>query len=107
MQLYCHGTKSPGLCEDDDLYDDFDMDEMDLNLENYDELFGVSVNHSEELFNNGGIDSLFRAKNMSRAQDVVAAEVFSSPFFLLKSVCIFLIFFSHCYAFVLNLSLYS
>ncbi|KAK9924311.1 hypothetical protein M0R45_032689 [Rubus argutus] len=73
-KLYCHGTKSPGLCEDGDLYDDFDMDEMDLNLENYDELFGVSVNHSEELFNNGGIDSLFRAKNMSRAQDVVAAE---------------------------------
>ncbi|XP_004303586.1 PREDICTED: zinc finger protein CONSTANS-LIKE 9 [Fragaria vesca subsp. vesca] len=73
-KLYCHGTKGPGLCEDDDLYGDFDMDEMDLNLENYNELFGVSLNHSEELFKNGGIDSLFGAKNMSRAQELIAAE---------------------------------
>ncbi|VVA26415.1 PREDICTED: zinc finger [Prunus dulcis] len=77
-KLFCHGTKGPAIPEDDDLYDDFDMDEMDLNLENYEELFGVSLNHSEELFKNGGIDSLFGAKNMSRGnsnyQDVGAAE---------------------------------
>ncbi|XP_050380956.1 zinc finger protein CONSTANS-LIKE 9-like [Argentina anserina] len=71
-KLNCHG--SPGLCDDDDLYGDFDMDEMDLNLENYDELFGVSLNHSEELFKNGGIDSLFGGKYMSRAQELIAAE---------------------------------
>lgn len=88
MQLYCHGTKGPGLCEDDDLYGDFDMDEMDLNLENYNELFGVSLNHSEELFKNGGIDSLFGAKNMSRAQELIAAEVISFSFFLAEGVCI-------------------
>ncbi|PQM33015.1 zinc finger protein CONSTANS-LIKE 9 isoform X1 [Prunus yedoensis var. nudiflora] len=77
-KLFCHGTKGPVIPEDDDLYDDFDMDEMDLNLENYEELFGVSLNHSEELFKNGGIDSLFGAKNMSKGnsnyQDVGAAE---------------------------------
>lgn len=63
------------------------MDEMDLNLENYEELFGVSLNHSEELFKNGGIDSLFGAKNMSKGnsnyQDVGAAEVISSHFYCL------------------------
>ncbi|KAF7827222.1 zinc finger protein CONSTANS-LIKE 9-like [Senna tora] len=64
-KFYCPGTKGPGLCEDDNLYDDFDMDEVDLNLENYEELFGVALSHSEELFENGGIDSLFGTKEVS------------------------------------------
>ena len=58
------------------------MDEIDLNLENYEELFGVTLNHSEEIFENGGIDSLFGTKDMSAAdsncQGAVAAEVLSS-----------------------------
>ncbi|MBA0560506.1 hypothetical protein Golob_017398 [Gossypium lobatum] len=69
--------KYPGLSEDD-LYDDFNIDEVDLNLENYEELFGVTLNHSEELLENGGIDSLFGTKDMSAAdstcQGAVAAE---------------------------------
>ncbi|XP_022771635.1 zinc finger protein CONSTANS-LIKE 9-like [Durio zibethinus] len=76
-KLYCPQTKYPGLSEDD-LYDDFNMDEVDLNLENYEELFGVTLNHSEELFENGGIDSLFESKDMpaadSNCQGAVAAE---------------------------------
>ncbi|XP_007049415.2 PREDICTED: zinc finger protein CONSTANS-LIKE 9 isoform X1 [Theobroma cacao] len=76
-KLCCPQTKCPGLCEDD-LYADFNMDEVDLNLENYEELFGVTLNHSEELFENGGIDSLFGTKDMSAAdsncQGAVAAE---------------------------------
>ncbi|GKV41234.1 hypothetical protein SLEP1_g48800 [Rubroshorea leprosula] len=76
-KLYCPGAKGPGVCEDD-LYDDFNMDEMDLSFDNYEELFGVTLNHSQELFENGGIDSLFRAKDMSAAdsngQGAVAAE---------------------------------
>ncbi|KAH7576591.1 hypothetical protein ACOSP7_002960 [Xanthoceras sorbifolium] len=75
---YCPGTKGPAFCEDDDFYEDFNMDEMDLSIENYDELFGVTLNHSEELFENGGIDSLFGTKDMSAAdsncQGAVAAE---------------------------------
>ncbi|QCD79047.1 zinc finger protein CONSTANS [Vigna unguiculata] len=47
--------KCPALC-----CEDFDMDEVDLNIEKYEELFG-----SEELFENGGIDSLFGTKDMS------------------------------------------
>ncbi|CAN1236194.1 Zinc finger protein CONSTANS-LIKE 10 [Linum grandiflorum] len=46
--------------EDDGLYDDFDMDEMDLNLENYDELFDGG-----DAFEHGGMDSLFGTKDMS------------------------------------------
>ncbi|XP_002524598.2 zinc finger protein CONSTANS-LIKE 9 isoform X2 [Ricinus communis] len=76
-KLCCPGTKGPALCEDD-LYEDFNMDEVDLNLENYEELFGIALNDSEELFENGGIDSLFGMKDMSAAdsncQGAVAAE---------------------------------
>ncbi|XP_027344482.1 zinc finger protein CONSTANS-LIKE 9-like isoform X2 [Abrus precatorius] len=77
-KLCCPATKCPALCEDENLYDDFNMDEVDLNLENYEELFGVALSHSEELFENGGIDSLFGTKDMSagdsNCQDAVAAE---------------------------------
>lgn len=79
VQLCCSATKDLAFCEDDDLYEDFNMDEMDLNFENYEELFGVTLNHSEELLENGGIESLFGTKDMSAAdsncQGAVAAEV--------------------------------
>ena len=81
MQLCCP-TKSPALCEDVDLYADFNMDEMDLSLENYEELFGVALNNPDDLFENGAIDSLFGAKDMSgtesNCQGAVAAEVLFS-----------------------------
>ncbi|CAK7349159.1 unnamed protein product [Dovyalis caffra] len=77
-KLYCPGTKCPAPYEDADFYEDFNMDEMDMNLEHYEELFGVTLNNSEELFENGGIDSLFGTKDMSAAdsncQGAVAAE---------------------------------
>uniref|UniRef100_A0A7N0RIV1 B box-type domain-containing protein n=2 Tax=Kalanchoe fedtschenkoi TaxID=63787 RepID=A0A7N0RIV1_KALFE len=50
---------------DDDLFVDFDMDESELNLENYEELFRVNFSQSEELLENGGIDSLFEPRNKS------------------------------------------
>lgn len=81
--------------EDDDLYGDFDMDEVDLNLENYEELFGMTLTHSEELFENGGIDSLFGTKDVSaggdsNCQGSVAAEVVLTFIFLF--VCADLLF---------------
>lgn len=66
-KLYYPGAKGSGEYEDDNLYGDFDMDEVDLNLENYEELFGVALSHSEELFENGGIDSLFGATKETSA----------------------------------------
>ncbi|KAJ6401505.1 hypothetical protein OIU84_016832 [Salix udensis] len=78
-KLYCPGTKCPVPYDDANLYEEFNMDEMDLSLENYEELFGVTLNNSEELLENGGIDSLFGTKDMSGAdsncQGAVAAEV--------------------------------
>lgn len=62
------------------------MDEVDLNLENYEELFGVALSHSEQLFENGGIDSLFGKMDTSGAdshcQGAVIAEVLSLHFIL-------------------------
>lgn len=62
------------------MYGDFDMDEVDLNLENYEELFGVALSHSEELFENGGIDSLFGTKETfsGNFNHQTAAEVLKS-----------------------------
>lgn len=79
MQLSFAGTTGPELCANDDLYADLDMDEVDLNFENYEELFGVALNNSQELFENGGIDSLFGTTDVpgadSNCQGAVAAEV--------------------------------
>lgn len=64
MQL---GAKGLELREDDDFYEDFNMDELDLNIEKYEELFGVGHNDPQHLFSNNGIDSLFEMKGMTGA----------------------------------------
>nr|QCO76346.1 zinc finger protein [Tamarix hispida] len=46
-------------------YGDLDMDEVDLDFENYDELFGMTLTNSEKLLENGGIDSLFGGQELS------------------------------------------
>ncbi|KAJ0582754.1 putative transcription factor C2C2-CO-like family [Helianthus annuus] len=55
------GTKDlePLLDHDDGFYADFSMDEVDLSIENYEELFGVGHNDPKQLFAKDGIDSLF------------------------------------------------
>ncbi|PIA58334.1 hypothetical protein AQUCO_00500332v1 [Aquilegia coerulea] len=63
---YTSETKGLGLCEDD-FCEDFDVDDMELNFENYEELFGNSQTNSEQLLENGGLDSLFGVKDMSVA----------------------------------------
>eukprot|EP00262_Sarcandra_glabra_P019904 TRINITY_DN7731_c0_g1_i2.p1 TRINITY_DN7731_c0_g1~~TRINITY_DN7731_c0_g1_i2.p1 ORF type:complete len:395 (-),score=63.64 TRINITY_DN7731_c0_g1_i2:463-1647(-) len=76
-KLCSTGMKDLGICDDDDLYENFSVDDDDLNFENYEELFGVS--RSEPLFEDSGIDSLFAPKNMSASdshgQDDFVAEV--------------------------------
>ncbi|KAK4386304.1 Zinc finger protein CONSTANS-LIKE 9 [Sesamum angolense] len=63
-QVFLPGEKGPVECEDDGFYDEFNMDEVDLSIENYEELFGVAHN-PEDLFDNDGIDGLFGLKDMS------------------------------------------
>lgn len=60
-KVFLSEAKGPALCEDDGLYDDFDMDEIDLSIENYEEFFGVTHNNPEQLFNDG----LFGTKDIS------------------------------------------
>ncbi|CAL5381818.1 unnamed protein product [Camellia sinensis] len=67
IQTCCPGTKALDLEEDDKFYEDFNMDEVDLNIENYEETFGVALNDPEQLFGNDGIGSLFGVKDMSGA----------------------------------------
>ncbi|XP_010442245.1 PREDICTED: zinc finger protein CONSTANS-LIKE 10 [Camelina sativa] len=51
-------AKELGVCEDD-FNGNLIMDEVDMALENYEELFGAAFNSSRYLFEHGGIGSLF------------------------------------------------
>ncbi|PWA95879.1 B-box type zinc finger protein with CCT domain-containing protein [Artemisia annua] len=64
------GTKGGDQFINDRFYDDFTMDEDDLSIENYEELFGEGHNDSKHLFAKAGIDSLFAAKDTSVAESV-------------------------------------
>ncbi|XP_038985639.1 zinc finger protein CONSTANS-LIKE 10-like isoform X1 [Phoenix dactylifera] len=78
-KLYSTGTKDL-FCKDD-LYDDFNMDDVDLTFGNYEELFGASHSTAEQLFDDAGIDSFFELKEMSafnsNCQDEFIAEASS------------------------------
>jgi len=66
IQIFYHNTGVSGFCEDEP-YADLDIDEVDINFENYEELFGYTLTHSEHLLENGGIDSLFMRQDTSTA----------------------------------------
>lgn len=58
-KVSCSGAKGQTVCEDDSFYENFTMDEIDLSIENYDELFGAALDNPEKLFENDDIDGLF------------------------------------------------
>ncbi|KAJ4893120.1 Zinc finger protein CONSTANS-LIKE 9 [Raphanus sativus] len=58
--------KEVRVCEDD-FYGNLGMDEVDLALENYEELFGTAFNTSGELFGQSGIDCLFQKHHQAAA----------------------------------------
>ncbi|KAJ8532635.1 hypothetical protein K7X08_012558 [Anisodus acutangulus] len=57
------GRKGSNLFDDDPFYEDFNVDEVDLSIENYEELFGVSLDNLNE-----GTDGLFGTKEMPVAE---------------------------------------
>ncbi|XP_022885933.1 zinc finger protein CONSTANS-LIKE 10-like isoform X2 [Olea europaea var. sylvestris] len=59
------GTKGATFYEGDSFYDNFNMDEVDLDIENYEELFSAALDNTEQLFDDDGIDGLFGTKDMS------------------------------------------
>ncbi|KAF5193904.1 Zinc finger protein constans-like [Thalictrum thalictroides] len=58
------GLEGLGTIEDD-FCKDFNVDDIDLNFENYEELFGICQNQREQDIGNGGIDNLFGMPDMS------------------------------------------
>ncbi|KAL3337612.1 hypothetical protein AABB24_029977 [Solanum stoloniferum] len=72
------GVKGSTIYEDDPFSQDFNMDEVDLSFENYEELFSGSLDNPNQLFENDDIDGLFGTKDMSvsdsSCQDANAVE---------------------------------
>ncbi|TMX00022.1 hypothetical protein EJD97_001517 [Solanum chilense] len=72
------GVKASTIYEDDPFSQDFNMDEVDLSFENYEELFSGSLDNPNQLFENDDIDGLFGTKDMSvsdsSCQDANAVE---------------------------------
>lgn len=54
---------------EDEFHEDFNMDELDSNIEKYEELFGVGHNDPQQNFNSG-IDGLFEMKEMTGAYTI-------------------------------------
>ncbi|CAL9046771.1 zinc finger protein CONSTANS-LIKE 9-like [Musa acuminata AAA Group] len=57
-KLSCPGTKDFEFCKDD-IYEDLNVDDVDLTFQNYEELFGVSHNQTGHLFDDDEIDIFF------------------------------------------------
>ncbi|PIN20353.1 hypothetical protein CDL12_06944 [Handroanthus impetiginosus] len=64
-KVFLPREKGPAECENDGFYDEFNMDEVDLSIENYEELFGGALHNPEQLFDNDGFDGLFGLTDMS------------------------------------------
>ncbi|KAH6824204.1 hypothetical protein C2S53_011715 [Perilla frutescens var. hirtella] len=71
------GPKGRALYEDDGYYDDLNMDEIDLGIENYEELFGVPLDNPKNIFGNDGICGT-KDMSTSNCKDACAAEVSST-----------------------------
>jgi hypothetical protein len=50
LQISYSGTKDPEQVVDDGVYDDYTMDEVDMNIENYEEMFCLGCNDPKHLF---------------------------------------------------------
>ncbi|XP_009605082.1 zinc finger protein CONSTANS-LIKE 9-like [Nicotiana tomentosiformis] len=61
------GAKGSSLFEEDPYCDNLIMDAVDLSIENYEELFGASLNYPDELFENENFDDLFGMKDIKSA----------------------------------------
>lgn len=65
MQVYVPREVGIAECKDTEFYDNFNVDEIDLGIENYDELFGAALDNPDRLFDNEDIDGLFGPHDMS------------------------------------------
>ncbi|KAJ4981562.1 hypothetical protein NE237_032399 [Protea cynaroides] len=63
----CSPLKDVGICDGGDLCDDFNVDDVGLNFEDSDEIFGCSQSHPNIVFDDVPMDCLFMDKNFSVA----------------------------------------
>lgn len=61
------GEKGSSLFDEDPYCDNLIMDAVDMGIENYEELFGDSLNYPDELFENENFDSFFRMNDIKGA----------------------------------------
>ncbi|KAG6387047.1 hypothetical protein SASPL_152229 [Salvia splendens] len=64
-KVYVPREEGIAECKDTEFYDNFNVDEIDLGIENYDELFGAALDNPDRLFDNEDIDGLFGPHDMS------------------------------------------
>lgn len=64
-KVYVPREKGIAECEDTGFYDNFNVDEIDLGIENYEELFDAALDNPDRLFDNEDIDGLFGPNDMS------------------------------------------
>ncbi|PHT51839.1 hypothetical protein CQW23_06301 [Capsicum baccatum] len=68
------GAKGSSLFEEDPYCDNLIMDSVDMGIQNYEELFGDSLNYPDELFENENFDCFFEMKDVkgtdSSCQDI-------------------------------------
>ncbi|CAN7080069.1 unnamed protein product [Brassica oleracea var. botrytis] len=74
-------AKGLGVSEDD-YCGNLIMDEMDLAFEKYDELFGTAYNSSKDLFEHGGIESLFEKHEGKTMQQPAESNAASGDSFM-------------------------
>lgn len=67
-KVFLPETKGPDVFQDSSFYDDFNVDDVEKDIENYKELFGVVHNNPERLFDDEGI---FGTKATSYTAEVI------------------------------------
>ncbi|CAH9072868.1 unnamed protein product [Cuscuta epithymum] len=73
-KVCCSGTKGQSFCEDGSLNMGFDVDEIDIGFENYEELFDMSLNNQECMFE----DDLFNTNDISSSQGKAMQPTYSN-----------------------------
>ncbi|KAJ8500969.1 hypothetical protein OPV22_011521 [Ensete ventricosum] len=73
-KLPCPGTKDFEFCKDD-IYEDLNVDDVDLTFQNYEELFGVSHNQTGHLFDDDEMDIFFDTRATSACNSNCQGEL--------------------------------
>ena len=88
LQLWDPHMQDLGLCEDGDPCDDFNMSDVDLTFENYEDIFAGSEDHSLSLFGDVGATCSSSEKNVSFADSSDHIESAPKVCLLIATRCV-------------------